>query len=174
MLECLKKDVKRYTGLDKVRLIDIIKCYFHYKGIQAVVLFRLSNYFYKRGYKIVAELLHNYSIRVTGCDIAPKTQIGCGFVLPHPNGIVIGGNSIIGENVTIEHQVTLGLKNVEAEANPHIGNNVFIGAGAKLLGDIKIGNNVDIGANAVVVTDIPDNCVAVGIPAKVVKVKELK
>jgi serine acetyltransferase len=59
LLECLKKDVKRYTGLDKVRLIDIIKCYFHYKGIQAVVLFRLSNYFYKRGYKL---LLNYYTI----------------------------------------------------------------------------------------------------------------
>lgn len=89
-------------------------------------------------------------------------------------GLLLEEILLIGESVTVEHQVTLGLKNVEVEANPYIGNNVFIGAGAKLLGGIKIGNNVDIGANAVVITDIPDNCVAVGIPAKVIKVKELK
>lgn len=172
MLNLMKEDIKRFTGLKVVRFIDIIKCYVHYKGIQAVVLYRLSNWFYNKGYKIIADLIRNYNIRITGCDIGPSSIIGKGLVLPHPNGIVIGENSIIGEDVTILHQVTLGLKDKGIILHPNIGNNVFLGAGAKILGDIKIGNNVDIGANSVVITDLPDNCVAVGIPAKVVKFKK--
>lgn len=171
MLECLKKDIKRYTGLNKIRLIDIIKCYFHYKGIQAVVLFRLSNWFYKKGYKIIAVLIKNYNIRITGCEISESAEIGEGLVIPHPNGIVIGQGVIIGNNAKIHQQVTIGVKQNHSTEFPEIGTDVFIGAGAKILGKIKIGNNVRIGANAVVLIDVPDNCIVVGIPGEIIKTK---
>lgn len=88
--------------------------------------------------------------------------------LPHGlNGIVISDKAHIGKNATILQQVTIGVKSLDGSA-PQIGNNVFIGAGAKIIGDIKIGNNVKIGANAVVVKDVPDNCTVVGNPARII------
>ena len=86
-----------------------------------------------------------------------------------PNGcIIINSYSVIGDNCTIRHEVTIGNRNSDRDC-PIIGNNCNIGAGAKILGAIKIGNNVDIGANAVVITDVPDNCIAVGVPARIIK-----
>ena len=108
------------------------------------------------------------------CDAYNNASMGTGFggalfleppVLPHLlNGIIVSYGAIIGLNCTINQQVTIGQNN---EGHPIIGNNVFIGAGARIIGKVRIGNNVKIGANAVVVHDIPDNCTAVGVPAKV-------
>lgn len=94
-----------------------------------------------------------------------------GLRLPHQGlGVVIGPAVVIGDNVTIFQNVTLGAKvNGEEYSAPIIGNNVVIGAGSCILGDVKVGNNVKIGANSVVLTDIPDNCLAVGAPAQIKK-----
>ncbi len=95
--------------------------------------------------------------------------------LPHGlNGIVISCFSKIGENVTILQQVTIGQQRLGASCAPEIGDNVYIGAGAKVFGSITIGNNVFIGANSVVVNDVPDNCTVVGAPAKIVKMNGVK
>lgn len=102
---------------------------------------------------------------MTGADIPINSKIGGGLLLPHPNGVVIHPDAEIGPNCLIFQQVTIGSRN--GSAPPVIGGHVDIGAGAKLLGSITIGNNVEIGANAVVLADVPDDSIAVGVPAVV-------
>jgi len=104
---------------------------------------------------------------VTGTDISKEAKLGGGLILPHPNGVVIHEKAVIGVNCMIMQQVTIG--QLADEGAPILGSNVYIGAGAKVLGDISIGDNVSIGANAVVLVDVPDNSTAVGVPAKVIK-----
>ena len=106
---------------------------------------------------------------ITGSDIGRETKIGGGLILPHPNGVVIHRDVIIGVNCMIMQQSTIG--QLADGAVPVLGTNVYIGAGAKILGGITIGNNVNVGANAVVITNVPNGCTAVGVPAKIVKKK---
>lgn len=109
---------------------------------------------------------------ISQCEIPPDCIIGKGLRLEHGgNGIIIHHNAVIGENVKIFQQVTIGVntgKNYKDGKCAIIGNNVLIGAGAKILGDVSIGNNAKIGTNAVVLNDIPDNCTAVGMPARII------
>ena len=97
--------------------------------------------------------------------------MGKGFRIDHFGGIVVSGYAKFGDNCIIRNGVTVGLKNIDNPIAPHFGNNVNIGAGAKIIGDIKIGDNVDIGANAVVIKDIPSDSIAVGVPAKIIRKK---
>ena len=107
--------------------------------------------------------------RKTGIEIHPGAQIGHSLFIDHGTGVVIGETAIIGDNVTLFHGVTLGGTGKErGKRHPTIGNNVFIGSGAKVLGNIVIGDNVKIGANAVVLTDIPKNTTAVGVPVRII------
>ena len=111
----------------------------------------------------------------TGIEIHPGAKIGKGLFIDHGMGVVIGETSEIGDNVTIYHGVTLGGTGKEkGKRHPTVGNNVVIGAGAKVLGAITIGDNVKIGANSVVLKDVIINSTAVGIPAKVLKKTELR
>ena len=113
--------------------------------------------------KWFAVLAHRFWSAVSGADIPLNSKIGGGLLLPHPNGIVIHPGAVIGPNCLIFQQVTIGTRGTGGV--PAIGGHVDIGAGAKVLGSIRIGNHVVIGANAVVLQDVPDNCMAVGIPA---------
>ncbi len=106
-----------------------------------------------------------------GIEIPRGACIGGGLKIYHFGGIVINPATVIGKNCSLRQGVTIGNKN-EAFDVPVIGDNVDFGAGCKVLGNIKIGNNVSIGANAVVLCDVPDNCIAVGIPARVIPKKE--
>lgn len=115
--------------------------------------------------KKLSVIQHRFWSIVTGADIPLNSKIGGGLLLPHPNGVVIHPDAEIGPNCLIFQQVTIGSRN--GSAPPVIGGHVDIGAGAKIIGAIKIGNNVEIGANAVVLSDVPDNCIAVGVPARV-------
>lgn len=108
-------------------------------------------------------LQHHFWSVVTGADIPLTARLGGGLVMPHPNGIVIHPDTIIGPNCMIFQQVTLGAKN----GVPHLGGHVDIGAGAKLLGPVRIGHHAVIGANAVVTRDVPENRVAAGVPARI-------
>ena len=106
----------------------------------------------------------------TGIEIHPGATIGRNFFIDHGSGVVIGETTEIGDDCTIYQGVTLGGTGKDTgKRHPTLGNNVMVGSGAKVLGPIKIGNNVRIAAGAVVLTDIPDNCTAVGIPARVVR-----
>ncbi|WEK53630.1 MAG: serine acetyltransferase [Candidatus Cohnella colombiensis] len=105
---------------------------------------------------------------VAKCELPCQCRIGINLGLPHGgNGVIISPHVVIGDHVSIYQQVTIG-KNNNSEGAPIIGNHVFIGAGAKVLGNITIGDNVKIGANAVVITDVPSNSTAVGVPAKII------
>lgn len=107
-----------------------------------------------------------------GISISPFTEIGCGFYIGHFGGIVVNEDSVIGNNCNISHGVTLGRANRGKHRGcPTIGNNVYIGPGAKIVGAVTIGNDVAIGANCVVTNDIPDRSVVVGIPGRVISQK---
>lgn len=119
------------------------------------IIYRLLN-------ALILEMLFND-------EIDARTNIGDGLRIDHPYGIIIHNDSVIGKNAVIRHQVTIGNKGYANNGCPVLGDNVDIGAGAKIIGDITIGNNVSIGANAVVTKDVPDGAVVVGIPARIVK-----
>lgn len=126
-------------------------------GVNPAILRKFFSFIYKILYKLIQI--------VTGVELPCEVELGRNFVIDHFGGIVISGYAKFGDNCRIRNGVVVGLKNVEEVAAPLIGNNVDIGAGAKVLGSITIGNNVIIGANAVVISDIPDNSIAVGVPA---------
>ena len=117
--------------------------------------------------RLLYHLLYKWVQIVTGIELPCEVEIGQGFVIDHFGGIVISGYAKFGANCRIRNGVVVGLKNVEIPIAPIMGNNVDIGAGAKVLGPIRIGNNVRIGANAVVLCDVPDDHVAVGVPATI-------
>ncbi len=103
----------------------------------------------------------------TQSDIDPRATIGRGLKLPHPNGVVIHEDAMIGDDCMIMQQVTIGM--IDEGEVPRIGNRVYVGAGAKIIGRVVIGDGARIGANAVVTSDVPANCTAVGVPARVVE-----
>lgn len=137
-----------------------------------VVLCRLAYFFAKHNLGFIAKAFSMLNFIIFGIEISTKTFIDSGLMLPHTQGTVIGA-SYIGKNATIFQGVTLGAKFVDFDNafRPRIGNNVLIGAGAKVLGPIVIGDNVNIGSNAVVLKSIHDNHLALGIPAKQYKIK---
>lgn len=122
----------------------------------------------------LARLLYSFAKRrvqfwqvVAGAHITPDSDIGGGLQIPHPNGVVIHENAVIGSNCMIMQQVTIG--QLAGPPVPRLGDRVYVGAGAKILGGVIIGDGARIGANAVVLTDVPANCTAVGIPARVIQ-----
>ncbi|MBA4317255.1 MAG: serine acetyltransferase [Flavobacterium sp.] len=116
-------------------------------------------------------ILSHYSYKL-GISIPYQTKIGSGFYIGHFGGIVVNGSAIIGKNCNLSHCVTIGQANRgKIKGSPVIGDNVYIGPGAKIIGSVKVGNNVAIGANCVVTKDIPANAVVVGIPGRVISFK---
>lgn len=126
-------------------------------GIQPALLRKPFSMLYKFSYKLIQV--------ITGIELPCEAEVGHGFVIDHFGGIVVSGYARFGNNCRIRNGVVVGLSRVEDPCAPVIGDNVDIGAGAKILGPIRIGNNVLIGANAVVVRDVPDDSIAVGVPA---------
>ncbi len=114
---------------------------------------------------LIYKILYKFIQIITGIELPCEAEVGRNFIIDHFGGIVISGYAKFGDNCRIRNGVVVGLKNVEELGAPAIGNNVDIGAGAKVLGRISIGDNVLIGANAVVICNVPDNSIAVGVPA---------
>lgn len=143
-----------------------------YPGLHALIYHRIAHWFYVRKHFVIARWISQFARHRTGIEIHPGAQIGKGLFIDHGMGVVIGETAEIGDNVTIFHGVTLGGtgKEKNVKRHPTVGDNVVIGAGAKILGPIKIGNNVKIGANSVVLKDVPPYATVVGIPGKVVKI----
>lgn len=140
---------------------------FLYPSFKAQLYYKIAKYFYTRKHYLIARYISEKAKRKTGIEIHPGATIGKGLFIDHGTGVVIGETAIIGDNVIMFHGVTLGGTGKETgKRHPTIGNNVFIGSGAKILGNIKIGNNVKIGANAVVLKDIEENTTTVGVPSK--------
>ena len=141
-----------------------------YPGIHALAAHRLAHRLYKKGKYFPARAISQFARFTTGIEIHPGAKIGKGLMIDHGMGVVIGETAEIGDNCTIYQGVTLGGTGKDVgKRHPTLGNNVMVGAGAKVLGPMKVGDNTKIAANAVVLAEIPDNCTAVGIPAKVVK-----
>jgi len=142
------------------------------QGFWALVVYRYGRWRYRvrpkllrKVFSLIYWILYKWIQILTGIELPCEVEIGRNFVIDHFGGIIISGYARFGDNCRIRNGVVVGLKRVEDPVAPVIGNNVDIGAGAKVLGRISIGNNVAIGANAVVVTDVPDDCVAMGVPA---------
>lgn len=148
------------------------------QGFWAMVVYRFGRWRYgiaspllRKPFSLLYKILYKLIQILTGIELPCEVVVGPGFVIDHFGGIVISGYARFGANCRIRNGVVVGLKNVTDPCAPHIGDNVDIGAGAKVLGDIQIGNNVAIGANAVVTCDVPDDHIAVGVPA-VVKIRQ--
>lgn len=140
-----------------------------YPSIEAVAIHRLANLLYQRDLPLLPRMMSEWAHSRTGIDIHPGARIGSHFFIDHGTGVVIGGTAIVGNDVTIYQGVTLGGTSLQhTKRHPTLGNNVTVGSGAAVLGDITIGDNVKIGANSVVVKDVPPNCTVVGIPGRVV------
>lgn len=141
-----------------------------YPGLKAIRLHRLAKWLYDRKMFFAARWISQRASKKTGIEIHPAVQIGKRFFIDHGTGVVIGETTVIGDNVTIYQGVTLGGTGKDTgKRHPTIGNNVMIGAGAKVLGPLTIGDNSKIASGAVVLNDIPPNSTAVGVPARVVK-----
>lgn len=143
---------------------------FLYPCFKAQLYYKISHYLYKRKHFLLARYISEKAKRKTGIEIHPGAKIGKGLFIDHGTGVVIGETAIIGDNVTMFHGATLGGTGKEkGKRHPTVGNNVFIGSGAKVLGNITIGDYVKIGANAVILKDVPPNVTIVGVPGKIVK-----
>jgi serine O-acetyltransferase len=149
----------------------LFKSMIYFKGFRAVATYRFKNYAYLAKNEPVLQLLMLIDSLINGIDISHRAEIGYGLSIPHAQCIVLG-DAIIGNDVKIYQNVTLGAswdKEKGGRRYPIIGDNVKISAGAKIIGPVSIGKNSIIGANAVVVNDIPEDSIAVGIPAKVIR-----
>jgi len=142
------------------------------QGFWALVVYRFGRWRYgvqpalaRKPLSLLYKLLYKWVQILTGIELPCEAQIGPGFVIDHFGGIVVSGYAKFGRDCRIRNGVVVGLSRTDQPCAPVIGDRVDIGAGAKVLGDIKIGNDVLIGANAVVICDVPDNCIAVGVPA---------
>ena len=142
------------------------------QGFWALVVYRFGRWRYgvrpawaRKVFSLVYKILFKYIQIVTGIELPCEVQIGRNFVIDHFGGVIVHGGARFGDNCRIRNGVTIGLQRTNEIYAPVFGDNVDIGAGAKILGRIRIGNNVVIGANAVVITDVPDDSIAVGVPA---------
>lgn len=143
---------------------------FLYTGLHAIVAYQLSNFLWKHKFPFLARLVSQTARFFTGIEIHPGAKIGRGLFIDHGMGVVIGETTIIGDNVTLFQGVTLGGTGKETgKRHPTLGDNIVVGAGAKILGNIMIENNSYIGANAVVIKDVPANTTVVGVPGHVTK-----
>ncbi len=146
-----------------------------YPGVKAVTKYRIAHRLYERGHYFLAEWLSKRTRRKTGIEIHPAAKIGNGVFIDHGMGVVIGETAEVGDNCTIYQGATLGGTGKEkGKRHPTIGRNVMIGSGAKVLGPVRVGDNTRVAAGAVVLTDIPPNCTCVGVPARIVKMNEVR
>ncbi len=168
MLETVREDLRHkvaWRGLapslaSSVRVLGS-------EGSLGQLLYRAMRFCQTRGLRLSAFLLYRLNAQVGHVIIGRDADIGPGFTILHSSGIVINTSVKAGKNLVLQHQVTLGERRGRS---PVLGDNVFVGAGAKVLGPVRVGNDVRIGANAVVTGDLPDGATAVGVPARVVRI----
>ena len=165
----IKADVAAVRQRDPAARGDI-EVLMLYSGIHAILAYRVAHRLYLGKHFFSARAVSQLARLITGIEIHPRAKIGKGLFIDHGTGVVIGETSEIGDNCTIYQGVTLGGTGKDVgKRHPTLGNNVMVGAGAKVLGPIRVGDNSKIAAGAVVLKEIPENCTAVGIPARVVR-----
>lgn len=169
-----KQDIRCVFSRDPAArsLFDVI---FTYPGVHALLAYRLSHRLWKKDWYLIARLVSFISRMMSNVDIHPGAVIGSRLFIDHGAGVVIGETSIIGDDVTLYHGVTLGGTTWSKEKrHPTLGDNVLIGAGAKILGNITLENSVRVGANSVVLKNVPPCCTVIGIPGRIIQRKGLK
>ncbi len=167
----IKEDIKVIYEKDPAanNLAEVLFCY---PGLQALISHRIAHKLAYWGIPFLPRFISYLTRIITGIEIHPRARIGRRFFIDHGEGVVIGETTIIGDDVLIYQQVTLGgTGNEHGKRHPTIGNNVIIGAGAKILGNITVGDNTRIGAGSVVIDDVPEHCTVVGVPGRVVQQK---
>ena len=170
----LKREIASIRERDPAAASDL-EVAMLYSGYHAVLAYRIAHILHVRGYKTTARLISQSAKFLTGIEIHPGAKIGKGLFIDHGTGVVIGETAEIGDNCTLYQGVTLGGTGKDVgKRHPTLGNNVMVGAGAKILGPFKVGDNSKIAANAVVLSEVPSDCTAVGIPARIVKRKNVK
>ena len=169
MFKRMKEDLQCIKDRDPAARssIEIMLLYPGYKAVRA---YRRAHYFYNHKMYFLARAISQHAVRKTNIEIHPGAQIGRRFFIDHGTGVVIGETAVIGDDCIIYQGVTLGGTGKDhGKRHPTLGNNVLIGAGAKVLGPFRIGDNSNVAAGSVVLAEIPDNCTAVGSPARIVK-----
>lgn len=147
-------------------VLEILLCY---SGLHALWFYRLNHWLWNHGMRLLSRWLSQVARLLTGIEIHPAAQIGRRLFIDHGMGVVIGETSVIGDDVTLYQGVTLGGTGKEkSKRHPTIGNGVVIGAGARVLGNIRVGDNSRVGAGSVVLRDVPDNATIVGVPGHIV------
>ncbi len=150
---------------------NAVEVFLLYPGVHALMYHKVSSFFYRHRLFFLARWVSQFGARRTNIEIHPGAKIGDGLFIDHGHGVVIGETAVIGNNCTIYHQVTLGGNGREkhSKRHPTVGDNVLIGAGAKILGPVNIGSNSLIGAGSIVLNDVPENSTVTGMKARIIK-----
>ncbi|MDH5174644.1 MAG: serine O-acetyltransferase [Elusimicrobiota bacterium] len=167
MFKTIKEDIRTVFEKDPAarKIIEVLLCY---PGLHALWFHRIAHFFYRRKEYIIARLISHISRWITGVEIHPGATIGRKFFIDHGMGVVIGETTEIGNNCLLYQGVVLGGTSLEKKKrHPTLGDNVVVGAGATLLGAIKVGDSARIGAGSVVLTDVPPKATVVGIPGRI-------
>lgn len=174
MFETLKKDIKAVKERDPAAR-STIETVFISSGLHAIMLHRPAHWLYQHQKFLSARLLSQFARFMTGVEIHPGAKIGEGVMIDHGMGVVIGETAVVGDGCTIYQGVTLGGTGKDkGKRHPTLGKNVTVGAGAKILGPFEVGEGAKVAANAVLLESIPPESTAVGVPARVVRVKGRK
>ena len=169
----IKEDIQTIYDKDPAaeNILEVLLCY---PGLHALILHRIAHKLNYWKIPLIPRMISNISRFFTGIEIHPQAIIGRRFFIDHGMGVVIGATTIIGDDVLLYQGVTLGgTGNEHGKRHPTLGNNIVVGSGAKVLGNIEIGSNSRIGAGSVVVDSVPENSTVVGIPGRIVRQKLL-
>jgi len=168
MFNLIKQDIKCVFERDPAAR-NIIEVVTSYSGVHAMIFHRINHQLWKWGLKLPSRFFAHIARWLTGVEIHPGAEIGERFFIDHGMGVVIGETAVIGNDCTLYHGVTLGGTSwKKGKRHPTLGDNVVVGAGAKVLGPIELGDGVRVGSNAVVVKDVAENLTVVGIPGRIV------
>ena len=168
MFAAIRQDIRAAKERDPA-VPTTLQVIFAYPGVHAIWGHRISHWLWNRGARLTARVFAELTRILTGVEIHPGATLGSGLFIDHATGVVIGETAEVGDDVTIYHGVTLGGSGRDTgKRHPTIGDRVIIGAGAKVLGAIKIGDDSRIGANAVVVKEVPSSAVVVGVPGQII------
>ncbi len=167
----IRKDIKAVFAHDPAA-VNTLEVLLAYPGFHARQCHRIAHTLFRWHIPFLPRFISHISRFLTGIEIHPGAKIGQGFFIDHGMGVVIGETSVIGDNVTLYQGVTLGgTSQQHVKRHPTLGNNVVVGVGAQLIGDITIGDNAKVGAGSVVIDSVPPNATVVGVPGRVVAVR---
>ena len=170
MFKSMRADLDSYLERDPAAR-SRLEVFLLYSGYKAVRKYRRAHWFYTHNMKMIARYLSQRARHKTGVEIHPGATIGKGLVIDHGMGVVIGETTVIGDDCLIYQGATLGGTGKDhGKRHPTLGNNVMVGAGARVLGPFKVGDNSRIASGAVVLSEIPPNSTAVGVPARIVRI----